>query len=115
MIALSQLNRGLEDRVDKRPMKSDLRGSGSLEQDADKIIFIYRDDVYLEKRLREGLTKKPDSREYAEALTNLIQKEVHNSELIIDKNRNGMVGTAHTKFHRKAATYTDFPENFNFQ
>lgn len=112
-IALSQLNRSLEERIDKRPTAADLRGSGSLEQDADKIIFTYRDDVYREKRLAEMLIKKPDSSEYAEALNNLKSQVIQAAELIVGKNRNGGTGTANTKFYTKTATYTDSPEKFD--
>lgn len=85
MIALSQLNRGLENRPNKRPVMADLRDSGAIEQDADHIIFIYRDEVYNEKSEDAGL-----------------------AELIVGKQRNGQVGTVKVKFEGGYSRFVDW-------
>jgi replicative DNA helicase len=83
VICLAQLNRSVESRNDKRPMMSDIRESGSVEQDADVIMFLYR-DVYYDKN-----------------------SENHFLEIIVSKNRNGPVGTVKVNYSGDTGTIED--------
>ncbi len=105
IIALSQLNRALESRPNKRPMLSDLRESGAIEQDADIIMFIYRDDVY---KAMEAKQKQKEALEKGKAVEiDFKEKEVEDAEIIIGKQRNGPTGTVEMLFQKKYTLFTD--------
>ncbi|MFV7790024.1 replicative DNA helicase [Aliarcobacter lanthieri] len=105
IIALSQLNRGLESRPDKRPMLSDLRESGAIEQDADIIMFVYRDDVYKE---REEARKEKEAKDKGEDYKSKFQnRPIEEAEIIIGKQRNGPIGTVKLDFHKSLTKFID--------
>ena len=115
IIALSQLNRGLENRPDKRPMMSDIRESGAIEQDADVIMFVYRDDVYKMREARQKAKEKEASGEKPTQNEEFIEKEIEDTEIIIGKQRNGPIGTielqfnkAYTRFESKAIAVEEY-------
>jgi len=105
IVALSQLNRSLEARENKRPMLSDLRESGAIEQDADIILFVYRDDVYREAKEKEKEMKaKAEGKEYTSEFRKKSEEE---AEIIIGKQRNGPTGTVDLIFQKSYTRFVD--------
>jgi replicative DNA helicase len=105
VIALSQLSRAVEQREDKRPMLSDLRESGSIEQDADMVWFVYREDYY-------ELMKKPDEGTPAFDSWNEKMERIHGiAELIVSKQRHGSTGRVPLKFEAKITRFSDLADD----
>ncbi|QTD50407.1 replicative DNA helicase [Sulfidibacter corallicola] len=100
VIALSQLSRAAEQRSDHRPQLSDLRESGSIEQDADMVCFLYREDYYKEKE-----AVKDDDEE---------EQEFGIAELIIAKHRNGSTGAVNLAFFKKYTKFENYSEEMEF-
>jgi replicative DNA helicase len=100
VLALSQLSRAVESREDKRPMLSDLRESGSIEQDADVVMFVYRDEYYLSRAEPKQRPDQKADRYQEEYLQWKAQLEAaHNrAEVIIAKQRNGPIGKVELQF-----------------
>jgi len=88
VLCLSQLNRGVESRPNKRPLLSDLRESGSIEQDADQVWFVYRDEYYHPESEDKGL-----------------------AEVIIAKNRAGAVGTVKLRFKAQSTSFSSINDD----
>ncbi|MBB99316.1 MAG: replicative DNA helicase [Rhodobacteraceae bacterium] len=105
IIALSQLSRQVESRDDKRPILSDLRESGSIEQDADVVMFVFREEYYLAKAIGQEAT--PEDMEKLDRVRN-------RAEVIIAKQRHGPTGTAHLHFQGEFTRFSDLADPDRF-
>jgi replicative DNA helicase len=103
ILALSQLNRDVEKREDKRPQLADLRDSGSIEQDADIVLFVYRDEYY--HRLHEPDRAK-DTRKHVEWKAELA-RIAGKAEIIIGKQRHGAIGRLYLYYHAPTISFSD--------
>ena len=113
ILALSQLSRAVEQREDKRPILADLRESGSIEQDADVVMFVYREEYYLDKsepsqrdnenqeNFNERFLKWQDRRNAAEG----------KAEIIISKQRHGPTGIIQVQFEAKYTRFMDLAQD----
>jgi replicative DNA helicase len=113
VMALSQLSRAVESREDKRPQLSDLRESGSIEQDADIVMFVYREEYYVQSRE----PKRPDANDDAKTHDDHakwaaeMEKVFGTCELIIAKQRHGSTGKVNLKFEAKITRFSDLIED----
>lgn len=117
VIALSQLSRAVEQREDKRPQLSDLRESGSIEQDADVVMFVYREQYYLERaepsrRPEEGEEKF--NQRYADWKTR-CEQVWNTAEVIVAKQRHGPVGTVRLSFHGEFTKFGNLITDDHYQ
>ena len=100
VIALSQLSRAVESREDKKPLLSDLRESGNIEQDADVVMFIYREEYYLERKVPTDFDKNVDWQER-------FNKVKNTAEIIVAKQRNGPVGVCTLRFNTATTNFSN--------
>ncbi|WP_019223855.1 replicative DNA helicase [Bartonella rattaustraliani] len=105
IIALSQLSRQVESRTDKRPQLSDLRESGSIEQDADIVLFVYREEYYL-----KNAEPKTGTLEY-EKWQATMDDAFGKAEVIVAKQRHGPIGTVHLAFQSDFTRFSDLADN----
>jgi replicative DNA helicase len=110
VVALSQLSRAVESREDKRPMLSDLRESGSIEQDADVVIFVYREEYYL-SRGEPGRRPEDNEEKYNERYErwhNRLQEVSGTAELIVAKQRHGPIGKVTLRFDHETTRFENY-------
>ena len=105
IIALSQLSRQVESREDKRPQLADLRESGSIEQDADVVMFVFREEYYLEREKKDEADEK--FVEWQKNITNAHGK----AEIIIGKQRHGPTGIVELQFEGEITRFSDLAKS----
>ena len=105
VLALSQLSRAVESRDDKKPLLSDLRESGSIEQDADVVMFVYREAYYLERKEPQPATV--DHAEWQSKMNDIANR----AEIIIGKQRHGPTGNVFLEFEAMFTKFKDIPNN----
>ena len=107
LIALSQLSRLVEQRDDKKPQLSDLRDSGSIEQDADVVMFLYREEYYeLRKQPAEGTSKHVEWQKKMESISNL-------ADVLVSKQRNGPIGNVRLFFEPEKGKFRDYTARYD--
>jgi replicative DNA helicase len=108
VLALAQLSRQVENREDKRPQLADLRESGSIEQDADVVMFIFREAYYLRNAPKEGTVEHLAWQEKIDPIRNL-------AEVIISKQRHGPVGTVKLHFNEDLTKFSNLAREGRFE
>ena len=112
VIALSQLSRAVEQREDKRPQLSDLRESGSIEQDADMVWFVFREDYYVAAREpKHGAEGDVKATEDYEKWRQEMERVFGVAELIVAKQRHGSTGKVRMKFEAKITKFSDLADD----
>ena len=111
-MALSQLSRAVEQREDKRPNLADLRESGSIEQDADVVLFVYREEYYLSKKEPERDPRESEERFNVKNETYLarLQTAENKAEIIVGKQRHGPTGTINLHFEKRFTYFSDLTD-----
>jgi len=116
VLALAQLSRAVEQREDKRPLLSDLRESGSIEQDADVVMFIYREEYYLSRQQPQPKAGESDSdakfRERLEHWEQRMEKMRGITEVIVAKHRHGATGDVELYFDAATTKFTDLERRY---
>ena len=113
VLALSQLSRAVEQREDKRPLLSDLRESGSIEQDSDVVMFVYREQYYLERAQPTQRSEESDEHfdQRHDKWKERCDKAHGIAEVIVAKQRHGPIGTRRLNFHGPTTKFSDFADS----
>jgi replicative DNA helicase len=116
VLALSQLSRAVEQREDKRPQLSDLRESGSIEQDADICLFVYREEYYVAAREPKRPADNDDAKTHEDHAKwqAEMEKVFGTCELIVAKQRHGSTGKVNLKFEAKITRFSDLADEAHY-